>query len=123
MTAFRDVGRTERNAVGGFEGFQGGAGLAAAGDPVGKGSEMCSKGYERVPGEGGALHGSRMIWKASINRNPTYSSGRPLRKMVQKRRRIERQGSLQSVGGGFEGLQGGAEGELPDKGSMIWSAS
>ena len=92
MTAFRDVGRTERNAVGGFEGFQGGAGLAAAGDPVGKGSEMCSKGYERVPGEGGALHGSRMIWKASRNQNPTCSSGRPLRKMkmVQKRRRIER---------------------------------
>ena len=25
--------------------------------------------------------------------------------------------------GGFESLQGGAEGELPDKGSMIWSAS
>ena len=99
--------------------------MAAAGDSVGKGSEMCSKGYERIPGEGGALHGSRMIWKASRNQNPTCSSGRPLRKMkmVQKWRRIERQGSLQSVGGGFESLQGGAEGELPDKGSMIWSAS
>ena len=31
--------------------------------------------------------------------------------------------SFQSVCGGFESLQGGAEGELPDKGSMIWSAS
>ena len=56
------------------------------------------------------MHGSRMIWKASRNQNPTCSSGRPLKKMVQKRRRIERQGGFQSVGGGFEGLQGGAEG-------------
>ena len=30
-----------------LRGLQGGAGLAAAGDPVGKGSEMCSKRYER----------------------------------------------------------------------------
>ena len=75
-----------------------------------KGAKCAATGTKRVPGESGALHGSRMIWKASMNRNPTYSSGRPLRKMkmVQKWRRIERQGGLQSVGGGFESLQGGA---------------
>ena len=72
-----------------------------------KGAKCAARGTKRVLGESGALHGSRMIWKASINRNPTYSSGRPLRKMkmVQKWRRIERQGGLQSVGGGFEAFR------------------